>query len=176
METGIFKYIIRFAVLIAIQVLILNHIQLSGYINPFMYVMFILLLPFDTKGWVLLVSAFALGLSIDMFSNSLGMHASACVFMAFFRPSVIRLISTRTEYETATAPLISNMGAGWIFLYSLILVFIHHLALFMIEVFRLDEIFHTITRTLLSTSVSVLIIMLAYFLISKPQRAGSLFK
>ena len=78
----ILKNIIRFVVLVFIQVAILNNIQISGFINPYMYVLFILLLPFETPNWILLVLSFFLGLSIDIFSNTLGMHASASVFMA----------------------------------------------------------------------------------------------
>ena len=62
----ILKNIIRFVVLVFIQVAILNNIQISGFINPYMYVLFILLLPFETPNWILLVLSFFLGLSIDI--------------------------------------------------------------------------------------------------------------
>jgi hypothetical protein len=176
MENSTFKHIARFVIFIAVQVLVINHISISGYINPYIYIMFILLLPFDTKGWVLLAGSFALGLGIDMFSNSLGMHASACLFLAFFRPAVIRLISVKTDFDAGAEPRINNMGTGWIFLYTLILVFIHHFSLFLLEVFRFDEFLQTLGKTLLSASFSIILIMLIHFLISKPQKSGGYFK
>lgn len=176
MDKNTLKHVGRFVVFIATQVLILNQMQFSGYINPYIYVMFILLLPFETKGWVLLLSAFALGLGIDMFSNSLGIHASACLLLAFLRPSVIRLISIKTDFEAGTEPRISNMGFGWIFIYTLILVFIHHFALFLLEVFRFDEILETISRTLLSTLFTLVFIMLIHFLMGNPQKSRSMIR
>ena len=92
------RNVIRFIFLVLFQVLILNNIQLSGYINPYFYVYFILLLPFETPRWVLLISAFILGFAIDAFTNTPGLNTAACVFMAFIRHFVIRAISTGTEF------------------------------------------------------------------------------
>ena len=80
------RNIIRFAILVLIQILLLNNIQISGHIVPYFYILFILLMPFETPGWMLLFAGFALGLSVDMFGQTLGMHTSATVFMAFLRP------------------------------------------------------------------------------------------
>ncbi|MFW5706324.1 MAG: rod shape-determining protein MreD [Bacteroidota bacterium] len=171
MDLNIFKHIGRFLILIAIQVVILNHIYFGGYITPYIYPLFILLLPFDVKGWVLLVTAFFTGLTVDIFTDSAGMHASATLFMAFFRPYVIRLISIKTVFEPGTEPRIENNGIGWIFLYTLLLIFIHHLALFLIEVFRLDELLQILLRTLLSSAFSAAIVMIAHLLMGKAPRS-----
>jgi rod shape-determining protein MreD len=176
MENNILKHTLRFIIFIAIQVLVLNHIQLNGYINPYLYVMFILLLPFDTKGWTLLLAGFGIGLTIDMFSNSVGMHAAACVFLAFFRPFVISLITIKKDFEGGSEPRLSNMGSGWIFLYSTILVSIHHLSLFLLEVFRFEEILHTLSRTIFSAVFTLALIMLTHFLMSKPQKTKSMVR
>jgi len=98
------KNIGRFVFLILFQVLILNNIQFSGYINPYFYIYFILLLPFETPRWLLLLSAFLLGLSLDAFTNTFGLNASACVLMAFARPFVISAISTGTEFMIGHSP------------------------------------------------------------------------
>lgn len=170
MDFNIFKYTGRFLLLLAIQVVILNHIHFGGYITPHIYPLFILMLPFDVKGWILLVAAFFTGLGVDMFSDSMGMHAAASVFMAFMRPAVIQLISVKTDFDQGEEPRIENNGFGWILLYSLILLFLHHLALFTIEVFRLDEIARILFRTLLSTGFSLFIIMISHLLMVKPSR------
>ncbi len=171
MDFNIFKHTGRFLLLIAIQVVILNQIYFGGYITPYIYPLFILLLPFDIKGWVLLLAAFFTGLTVDMFSDSLGMHTAATVFMAFMRPGVIRMISIKTDFDQGTEPRIENNGFGWILLYSLLLLFIHHLALFFIEVFRFDELLQIIIRTLLSTIFSLVIIVIAHLLMGKPSRS-----
>ncbi len=122
--------IIRFIFLVGLQVLILNHIHFGGYIYPMAYVYFILLLPFETAGWALLLSSFALGLSVDFFSNSLGLNAAASLVMAFCRPGVIKLLKSKKEYETGIQPGIKDLGFRWFFFYALILVVLHHSALF----------------------------------------------
>jgi hypothetical protein len=171
MDFNILKHFGRFIILIALQVIILNQIYLGGYITPFVYPLFVLLLPFDVKGWGLLISAFAVGLAVDMFSDSLGMHAAASTIMAFMRPLVIRSISSKSDFETGAEPKIENNGVPWIFTYTLILIFIHHTALFAIEVFRADNIFQLLLRSFLSTSLSVVIIMIIHLLISRQARS-----
>ncbi len=155
----------RFIILVLFQVLVLNNIQFSGFVNPFMYVLFILLLPFETPRWLLLVSGFLLGLSVDIFSNTLGLHASATLFMAFLRPYVLRVISPRDGYETGTFPRVFYYGIAWFLNYAIILVFAHHLFLFYLEVFRFSEFFRTLLRVILSSSFSILFIVLSQYIV-----------
>jgi hypothetical protein len=123
------------------------------------------LLPFETPRWLLLLSGFLLGLSVDIFSNTLGLHASASVFMAFMRPYVLRVISPRDGYETGTFPRIFYYGLTWFLNYTIILVVMHHLFLFYFEVFRLSEFFRTLLRVVLSASFSVAFIVLSQYII-----------
>jgi hypothetical protein len=167
MDINVIKHTGRFIILIIIQVYILNHIYLGGYITPYIYPLFILMLPFDIRGWVLLIAAFISGLAVDMFSDSMGMHAAASVFLAFMRPFVIRFISNRHDYETSNEPSVETNGWPWIIPYTLILLFFHHFALFAIEVFRLDDILRVIIRTIFSTAFSALIIFIAHLLMTK---------
>jgi hypothetical protein len=171
MDFNLIKHTGRFFILMAIQVVILNKIYLGGYITPYIYPLFILMLPFDVKGWVLLISAFFSGLTIDMFSDSMGMHAAASVFMAFMRPFVIQFISTRTDFEPGTEPRVDSNGWGWIFLYTLLLIFLHHLALIFIEVFRIDDFFRILLRALLSTTFSVTIIMIGHLIMGHTSKS-----
>ena len=162
---------IRFIVLVLIQVFILNNIRINGYINPYLYVMFILLLPFETPGWLLLTSSFFLGLSIDFFTHTPGMHSSAAVFMAFCRPGIIRFISGNKGVEAGMKPGIKDMGFQWFFMYSLILILLHHILFFFLEVFRTDEILQTFYRIVLSSmSTLLLVILVEYLLISGRER------
>jgi len=158
------KNIGRFVFLILFQVLILNNIQFGGYINPYFYIYFILLLPFETPRWLLLLSAFLLGISLDAFTNTFGLNASACVLMAFVRPFVISAISTGTEFMVGHSPSLKNQGMKWFAYYSIILVLVHHFALFYLEIFRFTEFFQTLLRVLLSSVFTLLIVFIAEYL------------
>ena len=167
------KRVIGFIVLVLVQVFILNHVSLGGYVNPYLYVLFILWLPFDTERWVLLLSAFLLGFSVDIFSNTLGLNAAASVVMAFARPFVISMVSTGTGFEPGTRPSIGGQGFRWFFIYSLILIVLHHAMLFYLEIFRFSEFFHTLLRVVLSTLVTLgLVILCEYLAIRKSSLAN----
>lgn len=170
MTNIILRNIVRFVFLVLFQVLILNHVNLGGYINPYLYVMFILMLPFETPKGLLLISAFLLGLSVDMFSDTSGLHAAACVLMAFFRPYILGVISSKQEYEPGIKPIIRDLGFSWYFSYALILVSIHHVFLFYLEVFGFGEFFHTFFRAFLSIMFTMLLLLLSQYLIYRPKK------
>jgi rod shape-determining protein MreD len=172
MGNGIFKHLGHFIILVIIQVMILNNIRFGGYINPYVYVLFVLLLPLDVAGWVLLLSSFAMGLTIDLFSDTQGMHAAATVLLAFARPGIIRMISGRSDLDSGTIPMISTMGTQWVVFYSLSLVFVHHSFLFFLEIFRFSEFFITLGRVLLSTGITSIMVLLGFLLLDKPEKRG----
>jgi len=163
----ILKNTIRFIVLVLIQVAILNNIQVSGFLNPYMYVLFILLLPFETPNWLLLSLSFLLGFSVDIFSGTLGMHASACVFMGYIRPYVLNYLSLRDGYEIGTYPGISYYGFAWFFKYALVLVIAHHSFLFIIEAFSFSNFSETMVRIIFSSFFSLTLIVTSQFLMFK---------
>ncbi|MBE9511504.1 MAG: rod shape-determining protein MreD [Bacteroidetes bacterium] len=164
------RNIFRMFVLVLFQVLVLNNIQVCGYINPYMYVLFILLLPFETPRWLLLISGFVIGISIDLFVNTPGMHTSATVFMAFLRPYVLKILRPHDEYKSGSYPRLYYYGFTWFLKYSLVLVFLHHTFLFYVEAFRMTFFFHTMLRVLLSTLFSVFLIVLSQFIIYRKQK------
>ncbi len=159
------RNIFRFVFLILLQVWVLNNIQFSGYINPYLYVLFILLLPFETQGWLVLIISFFLGLSVDMFTDTIGMHASASVFMGFIRSFVLQSIAPRDGYETGTFPRIYYYGFVWFLKYTLLLVFLHHLFLFTVQVFNFNTYHLVLVRTILSTLFTSVLILLSQYII-----------
>lgn len=167
MGKNLIKYIGLFIVLILLQLLFFNNFQLSGYINPYIYVLFILVLPYGISGWALLLLGFGLGLTLDTFMNTYGMHSSATVLMAFLRPYVIQLIGDIDNIDQTRNPSLNQNGPIWFIKYSLILVFAHHLVLFLIESFTLGNILQTLWRTIASTVVTVVFIMLALYITKK---------
>ena len=162
------RNIVRFIVLIFAQLLIFENIQLGGYISPYIYVLFIILMPFEVSGWVLLISAFILGLGMDIFLMSPGFHTAATVLMAYLRPFVLQSFAPRDGYETGTFPRVYFYGLGWFAKYSIILIFSHHLILFSLEIFRLTDILHILSKTILNAVISTILVVLSqYFVFRK---------
>lgn len=162
--------IIRFVVLVLLQVLVINYIRLGGYVHPYIYMIFIMLLPFSTPKWQLLVLGFALGLTVDLFTGTLGLHAGATTLMAFCRPSIIKLVSGNQKFENITEPNLGQLGGIWFFRYALCMVFIHHLALFFLESFSFRLIGQVMLRILLSVPVSIFLIMMILFIFKTEKR------
>lgn len=160
MINSVLRYGLIFILLVLLQVLLFNNIQFTGYINPYVYIMFILLLPVDIPAWLLLVLSFLMGAVIDFFSGSPGMHSSATVLAGFVRPAVLRIISVRDGYDSATGPSMLSYGLRWFMTYTIIMVLVHHTALFYLEVFRLTDFFRTLLRVLLSSFFSIIFILL----------------
>lgn len=161
------KYVIMFFVLILVQVLILNNIQISGYINPYIYILFVLLLPFNIPGYFLLGFSFLLGITIDIFGNTPGIHAGATVLLGFIRPAIAQLVSTRELIEKGPTPTMKILGMANFIKYIVIAVLIHHLVLFFAETFSFGDFFETLLRWLISSIFSILIILGSQFIIFK---------
>ena len=162
--------IIRFVVLVLLQVLVINHIRLGGYVHPYIYMVFVMLLPFSTPKWQLLVFGFVIGLIVDLFTGTPGLHAGATTLMAFCRPSIIKLVSGNQKFENITEPNIGQLGGLWFFRYALCMIFIHHFALFFLESFSFRLIGQVLLRILLSVPVSVFLIMMIMFIFKSEKK------
>ncbi|HHJ09985.1 MAG TPA: rod shape-determining protein MreD [Bacteroidetes bacterium] len=164
------RNIVRYLSLVLFQVLILNHMNLSGYINPYIYILFILLLPVRINKSMLLLFAFLTGLTIDYLGNTLGLHAAATVFMAFLRPSVIKVFFNNVEFLSGDEPGIAKIKTGGFLKYSLVLVFVHHSVLFFLEIFDFHDFLNTLSRTVLSTLVTTAMIMIIVLVFTPVKR------
>ncbi len=163
--------ILRMLFLVFLQITLLNNINLHNTINPYIYVLFILLLPLNTPIWGLLFMSFFTGLIVDSFTNTPGLHTSAIVLMAFCRPLIIQFVTPRGGYENEPIPSLKNMGERWFITYATILVFIHHFSLFFLEAFRLSEFFITLSRVILSCIFTMALILIGqYFFTKKTKR------
>ena len=159
------RNIFRFVVVILFQVLVMDNVMISGYMIPYVYILFILLMPFETPRWVQLLSGFALGLVMDLFSGTLGMHTAATVLIAFVRPYLLDLLASRDGYDPETYPRIHYYGFLWFLKYAALIVLIHHLALFYLEVFQLKQFFSTLLRVILSSILSTSTIVLSQYFV-----------
>ena len=160
------KYAVMFISLVLVQVLIFNQVQFSGFFNPYVYILFIILLPLSTPRYAVLILAFLLGLTIDIFSNSLGVHSAATVFAAYIRPLIIRIISNR-EDDKSDYPGLNQNKLTWFINYVLLMVLFHHTALFYLEVYTFVNFLNTFYRVILSSLFSIIIIVLSQFLVFK---------
>ena len=162
--------IIRFVVLVLFQVLVINHIRLGGYVHPYIYLTFILLLPFSMPKWQILVLGFAMGLTIDLFTGTPGLHAGATTLMAFCRPSIIKLVSGSLKFDNIQEPNLGQLDGMWFLRYVFCLVFIHHFALFFLESFSFRLIGQVLLRILLSVPVSVFLIMMILYIFKRDKK------
>ena len=165
---SIIRYTVTFLLLIALQLLIFNNIEFSGYVNPYVYVMFILILPVAMPSWILLLLGFLTGFVIDLFSGTMGVHTFATVIAAYVRPWVLSLNVTAETAEGEMSPSSYRSGLRWFLVYTATVVLVHYLALFLVETFSFRLFLQTLLRVLLSTAVTTFFIVLFDFI--RPHR------
>ena len=165
------KHSVRLFFFLLIQALILNQVELGAGTLIMIYPLFILLLPVDINIFLLLILAFVLGISIDVLSNTYGLHASSLLLMAYFRPIIFKAFSPRDGYDAEQEFNIYAMGFSWFIKTFGILLLIHHFWFFLIELFRFDEILYVLYVTALSVPLSFTLCLLIQFLfIRKPRK------
>ena len=168
MNSTLLVNVSRFILLLAVQIIIFNNMNFLGYISPFPYILFIILYPVNGNKTALVVASFLLGLVMDMFNNSGGAHATACLVLAYFRPSLFKF-AFGLSYEYQTIKL-NDVLTPERFTFILLAILIHHLTLFLLETFQLTYILDTLTRTLLSTVFSIIICIIIIHLIKPNKR------
>ncbi len=168
---GIVGNIIQFFLLIAAQVLVFNNIELGFGIMPMVYPLFIMFLPIKINIYILLILSFALGLSIDSFSDTFGIHASAMLIMAYFRPIILKTFEPRDGYEMVESMNTYTMGFKWFVSAFGVLLLIHHTWFFIFEIFNIREIFFILQKTILSTVFSFILCILIQFIFISRRKA-----
>lgn len=166
------SYLLRFVVIMMIQLLVINNIELSSAVNPCIYVAFILLLPISMKAWQVVVVSFLTGMVMDAFSSTPGLHTAAANLLGFLRLYYLRAATTKEDQEGRVVPSISQKGIVWFSFYGFVLIFIHHLVLFFLEIYGFSEFFSTLWRVFMSTLVSLLLIITGQLLFYKVRRNG----
>lgn len=166
MNNLVIKNTVLFVVLVLVQVLILNNINLFQYLNPYIYIVFVIFYPLRKEKGSFLFLSFLLGLAIDFFSNSGGINAAATLFIAYIRLSLLSKILNKTDFDFQTFN-IRSISLGKSFSFILILTFIHHLILFGLEYFSFNSIETIFTKTLLSTLFTTATIFIVIILFTK---------
>ena len=158
MSTIFFKYTLRFVLFVLIQGLILNNINLFGYVHIYLYIIFLITLPVNISRELVLCIGFLLGISVDIFGNTFGIHAFATVFAAFSRFYLLKLFAPKDDHEEIV-PSIKSFGLGSFFKYSCLMIVIHHATLFLIDYFSFVNMEIILLQILLSSAFTLLFLM-----------------
>ena len=161
---------LRFIGLLLLQVLVVDNVRLGYYIHPYVYVLYIFMLPFNIPNWQLLFAGFTIGLAVDMFNGTPGLNAAATVFMSFVRPFVINAMTRRKDINENDEPSLTNMGASRFLVYALILLLVHNIVLFTLEAFSFKLIGVVFLQTLLSACSSLMLIFIILLLFKKTKK------
>lgn len=162
MNSTLLINIARFIILILAQVAFFDKINFLGYINPYPYILFIILYPVNANKNGLLLASFLLGLTMDMFNNSGGVHATACIMLAYLRPSFFKF-SFGLSYEYQTVKINERLTPER-FSFILISILTHHIVFFLLEIFRFSFFWNILFRTVLSTIFTLLLCILIIYM------------
>lgn len=161
-------HIVLFFVYVLVQVMLLKNLVLFDSAFCFLYVAFILLLPFELSTTLTILVGFLLGFAIDVFYSSMGIHAFATVLMSYLRNYWLSVITPQGGYDIGNSPTIATNGVQWFIVYAIPLVFIHHFILFFLEASGFDMFWFTMLKIIGSLLFTITVIVFLQFL--APQR------
>jgi len=161
-------HIVLFFVYVLVQVILLKNLVLFDFAFCFLYVAFILLLPFELSTTLTLLVGFLLGFTIDIFYSSLGIHAFATVLMSYLRNYWLSVITPQGGYDVGNSPTMAANGVQWFLVYAIPLVFIHHFVLFFLEASGFDMFWFTLLKIISSLLFTLTVIVFLQLLV--PQR------
>jgi len=166
----LYKYLWLAPIFIFIQFYVLNEVRFNGYIKPYFYIMLIICLPQITPRWLLLIFAFFLGFFLDLLEVDLGYHSTACVFIAFIKPFIERLIIPKNAIAEEQDLFLQKLGFKMFPVLSLTLIFIHHTILFLLVHFKLTIFPEILGKICLSSLITFIIIIICQFFFFKTEK------
>ena len=164
------RFIVDFIVLIVVQLLILDEIDLGQYFHPVLFYLPLLTVPFNFNKSLALIIAFIIGITVDLFNHTAGLHTATILLIAYIRPHILSLLAPRDGYELNKLPVVQNMGIKWTVIYLSIPVFTYNVLFFTLELFKFS-FFEIIQKTFFSSFLSLSLMLLYQFLTFKPQRS-----
>ena len=159
----------RFILLLFIQIIILNEIPpIHQFITPYLYFIFILWLPFGTSRIATTLLGFAIGYTLDTFTNTPGLHAAAASLIGYIRPTILNiLLAQEVSEELSKEPSIGTMGWGPFMIYIFSITFIHHFYLVLLEWLQFGDFGYFIGKVFFTSIMSMLLILLAELLLNR---------
>lgn len=154
-----FINIVRFILLVLIQVLVFNQLNFFGFINPMVYILFLYWYPIKEKRSAFIILSFLLGLAIDFFSDTMALHAASTVTIAYLRPAIMRFVfGVNLEFQSFR---LNNSTRAQQITFLALLIIVHHLVYFTLEIFSLAN-FLLVLRKTLSIGLATLILCLLF--------------
>jgi hypothetical protein len=160
---GVFQ-LVSFFLYVLFQVLILKNAVLFHTAFCFLYLAFLLSLPVEFDRLLMILIGFILGIAVDIFYDSLGLHALACVFIGFVRNRWLSVLTPQGGYDSNSVPALAEFGVQWFITYSLPLIVVHHTILFYIEAGGFDYFWHTLSKVAASALFTMLVILIIEFI------------
>ncbi|MBN3521464.1 rod shape-determining protein MreD [Algoriphagus lutimaris] len=167
---NLISFIFLLLILGLVQILFLKNLALFGIAFCFLYLVGILSLPFQIREIPLLLISFGVGLTIDVFYDTLGLHASAATLLAFLRPLWLKIIRPNGGYDDSTQPTLQEMGLGWFISYSLPLTFAFCLLFFTADQWGSGAFLGILNKSLFSSIFTVLLAIIVQLLFFKRRR------
>lgn len=162
--------VLRLLLLLAIDIFLVSRLEIGMYFVPHIYFLSLILLPVRTKKYVLLFFGFFSGLAIDLFMNTGGLHAAASTMLAFVRIFTLRLYLAPEDEDNNIMPGLYSLGIRKYLIYSSILILVHQLTFFTLEVFKTDSIFLILKKTLAGSALDILLLLFIQMLFMKPAK------
>lgn len=161
---------ISFFIYLLLQVLLFKSLTLFNVAFCFIYVGYILLLPIETNSLWLMIIGFIMGFCVDIFYDSLGLHALSLVFIGYIRNYWLSAITLQGGYDAGTLPNMASQGLQWYLVYTLPLVFVHHLCLFLVEASNMGLFWHSMLKTIASLFFTMTLLVLQQYWIPQRER------
>lgn len=170
MNRGTLFYAVYFVLYLLAQVMLFRQLVLFNTAFCFVYVAFILLLPIETNPMVLMLTGFLLGFGIDVFYDSLGLHALSLVFVAYLRNYWLATITPQGGYDAGQGPTLAVNGLQWFMVYAIPLVFVHHAVLFFAEAGGFGIFWFTMSKVMTSLMFTMTVILLFQYFTLRRRR------
>ncbi|WP_375558932.1 Rod shape-determining protein MreD [Bernardetia sp. OM2101] len=164
MNPSTITQIISFFIYWLLQVLLFRNVALFDTAFCFVYVGFLLLLPIETSLTTLLLLGFSMGLAVDIFYDTAGVHAATMVIIAFIRPSLLQFLRPSGGYDNVEKPTLSKLGFNWFVIYGGITLLLHHAILFLIQGSNFSLWISNFFVILASTVLSLFVLVIGQFL------------
>ncbi|ARV06696.1 hypothetical protein BTO04_08315 [Polaribacter sp. SA4-10] len=155
-----------FIFLLLLQVFVLNNILFLGYINPYLYIAFVFHYPLKENRFPFLLVSFLLGLSIDFFLDSGGIHAFSTLSIAYLRLIFVKIYFRKIPLDYPFFKLQSE-SFGKVFNYVVTLTVVHHFILFTFTNFSFQNISHVLLNTIYSSVFTLIVFFLGTYIFRK---------
>lgn len=151
-------YILLFLVLSLLQIFLFNNLAIGAYFSPLVYLTFLLLLPLEMPAIAMLGTGLLMGLLMDYTMGVAGLNCITTLAVAFFRPKLIHLLSSREDLRDDGIPSPERMGQQLFWSYVVLVVVLHHALFFSLEALSWQHAWRTLLRILLSSAGTILVV------------------